>query len=305
MKKFDVICFINSAGVNFLLDNLIDTMISIDKNINTNYTFYIATDTEHRKNIIESSLISNNLQDKVLELEVINNSWAKIFNNFFYKYKNETKYILSSHDDLVVRTFDFFNITMSEIQGHEDEVAWIGYTSDLYYKKNSISVCQSAREMFCKDRFTWPKTFELHNMKDVYNESLLDLPKRSCKVPGIFSHFNLIKVENLEKIGLCPNWGNYTLMIDEHWSLKTLVNNMWTIWVPNVFYDHPIRGDQRTVLSIQNSYEVNKNFISEWGYNYETKLTDEIINRVCNQYPNTNISFFNDKNTYEYQYLKN
>lgn len=305
MKKFDVICFINSAGVNFLLDNLIDTMNSIDKNINTKYSFYIATDTEHRKNIIESALISNNLKDKVLELSVINNSWAKIFNDFFNKYKNKTKYILSSHDDLIVKTFDFFNITMSEIEGHEDEIAWIGYTSDLYYKKYSNSICQSAREMFCKDRFTWPKTFELHNMKDSYNDSLLDLPKRSCKVPGIFSHFNLIKVENLEKIGLCPNWGNYTLLIDEHWSLKTLINNMWTIWVPHVFYDHPIRGDQRTLKWIQNSNEVTKHFLNEWGYSYETKLTDKIINQVCSKYPNTNINFFNDKNTYDYQYLKN
>jgi hypothetical protein len=194
---------------------------------------------------------------------------------------------------------------MSEIEGKEDEIGWIGYTSDAYYRLGGNPVCQSAREMFCQDRFNWPKTYELHNVTDKYDESLLDMPSRSCIVSGIFSHFNLIKTTNLEKIGLCPNWGNYTLLIDEHWSLKTLINNMWTVWVPQVFYDHPIRGNMRVTSELQNQHYVEMQFYKLWGYNYLTTLTDEIIESVCRRFPNTNIGFFNNKKTYEYQYLKN
>lgn len=303
-KKFNVICFINSAGLNVIPENIEDTIISIKQNINTNFSFYICTDSDERKNTIIKIIEKNNLMDDVLSIDVSNDSWANIFNNFFLKYKDLTDYILSSHDDLIVRTFDFFNLTMSEISGHENEIGWIGYTSDAYYRLGNNPVCQSAREMFCKDRFTWPKTYELHNMTNQYDEKLLDIPLRACKVPGIFSHFNLIKVENLDKIGLCPDWGNYTLLIDEHWSLKTLINNMWTIWVPKVFYDHPIRGHKRITNELQNQHPVELKFYNEWGYNYLSTLTDDIINRVCNKFPNTNISFFNDKNTFDYQYLK-
>jgi len=304
MKKYKVICFINSAGINVILKNIEDTMNSIKNNINVEFGFYICTDTEDRKKTIDNIVKKNNLSNVVIEIVVKTKSWAKNFNEFFIKYKDDADYILCSHDDLIIRTFDFFNITMNEISGHEDEIGWIAYTSDSYYRISNISVCQTAREMFCKDRFTWPKTYELHKMETSYNKDYLDMPQRTCKVAGFFLHLNLIKTENLEKIGLCPEWGNYTLLTDEHWSLATLVKNMWTVWVPQVFYDHPIRGNERVFVGIQNQAQTESQFYNLWGFDYQSPLSDEKIKEVCNKFQNTNIGFFNDKNTYNYQYLK-
>jgi len=179
MKKYKVICFINSAGINVILKNIEDTMNSIKNNINVEFGFYICTDTEDRKKTIDNIVKKNNLSNVVIEIVVKTKSWAKNFNEFFIKYKDDADYILCSHDDLIIRTFDFFNITMNEISGHEDEIGWIAYTSDSYYRISNISVCQTAREMFCKDRFTWPKTYELHKMETSYNKDYLDMPQRN------------------------------------------------------------------------------------------------------------------------------
>lgn len=303
-NKLNVLCYISCAGPNVLYENVEETITSIEKNINTNFKFFIHTDSEDHKIEINNIFKKLKLTQNLINIEVLNESWAFCFNKFYSEYKNESEYILFSHDDLIIRTFDFFNIAMNEISGFEDEIGWIGFTSDSYYRIGGIAVQQSAREIFCKDRNTWPRTFELHKMNNGYEESLLDMPLRACKVPGIFPHLMLIKSTNLEKIGLCPELGHYTILIDEHWSLQTLVKNMWTIWVPSVFYDHPIRGDQRRVQGLVNAEKAEVEFKKIWGFNYQIPLTDQIIKEVCDRFPNTNINFFNDKNTFDYQYLK-
>ena len=305
MEKLNVICYINSAGLNVIFENIEDTIVSINKNINTSYKFYITTDSQFNKEKIEEIFIKNSLENKLIDIKVSTESWAKCFNSFFEEHKNQTEYILYSHDDLIVRTYDFFNITMSEISGYEDEIGWIGFTSDSYYRLHGNPVCQSAREIFCKDRASWPCVFELHNMnRGSYDESKLDMPQKACKVPGVYPHFNLIKCSNLEKIGLCPEWGNYTLLIDEHWSLLTLVKNLWTIWVPSVYYDHPLRYEERPIKGLQNQSYVERLFMNYWGIR-PAGLSDFEVGVFCKKFPNTNISFFNDKNTYDFQYLKN
>ena len=298
MEKLEVICYINSAGVN-----VEDTILSINKNINTKYKFFIVTDKEDRAEKITKIFEKNNLTDKLILIQVSNLSWAKCFNNFVEEYKNQSNYLLYSHDDLIVETYDFYNKTLNEIIDFENNVGWIGFTSNVYYKKHNLIVPQSAREIFCKDRSVWPRVFELHQMTSGYDKNILDMPKRACKVPGLYPHFNLIKFSNLEKIGLCPEWGNYTLLIDEHWSLKSLINNLWSVWIPSIFYEHPIRGDQRIVKELQNREHVATCFFNYWGIR-PSGLSDNEINSFCERYPNTLISYFNDKNTYDYQYLK-
>ena len=303
MKKLKVICYINSAGINVNYDNIQDTILSIDKNINTEYKFFIVTDSSEHKKKIEDIILKNSLQERTIEVKVDQRSWAECFNSFFESFKTSTEYILYSHDDLIVRTYDFFNITMEEISGYEDEIAWIGFTSDSYYRVHGNPVCQSAREVFSKDRLSWPFVFEVHNMNGGYDEKKLDMPKRACKVPGIYPHFNLIKCSSLEKIGPCPVWGNYTLLIDEHWSMQTLIENLWSVWIPSVFYTHPLRGGERKFQGLQNQPQVTNCFIKHWGIN-PAGLSDYEIEEFCKKFPNTNVSFFNEKNTYDYQYLK-
>lgn len=298
MKK--LVCYINSASSNVNFTNFLETVDSINKNLNIDFDFYIVTDKEENKNkfyeIFDLLQIHN-----INQIIISDDTWANNFNIFFEKNKDDYDYLLISHDDLVVRTFDFFNISYEQIKKHEDSIGWIGFTSDSYYRLNKRLVCQSAREFFCLDRNN-KNLFELNKMSDTYDSNLLDLPKKMCKVPGIFSHFNMIKFKNLEKIGPCSNFNQYTLLIDEDWSIRTLINNLWTVWIPNVFYDHPIRYEDRIVKDLKNAFEGEQKFIKKWGYS-PSFISDETIKKVCSQYPNTNIDFFNDKRTFEYQYF--
>ena len=168
--ELKVICYLSSAGPNVSYSNIEDTLISISKNINTDFKFYIQTDNEEHRENINRLVINNKLENLLLNIVVSNESWAKCFNNFFYENKYLCDYILVSHDDLIVRTFDFFNITMDQISGFEDEVGWIGYTSDSYYRILNKIVPQSAREVFCKDRLNFPYVFELHKMNNSFEE---------------------------------------------------------------------------------------------------------------------------------------
>lgn len=298
MKK--LVCYINSANYNVNFKNFSETVDSISKNINIDFDFYVVTDRLEHKNkfheIFDLLQIYN-----ILDIEVKDDIWSNNFNNFFDKYKNDYDYLLVSHDDLVVRTYDFFNICYEQIKEHEDNIGWIGFTSDSYYRLSNRLIHQSAREFFCIDR-NHKNLFELNKMQDVYDEKLLDLPKKACKVPGIFSHFNMIKFKNLEKIGPCATFGEYTLLIDEDWSIRTLINNLWTVWVPNIFYDHPLRYDDRIVKDIRNCSEGERLFSEKWDYN-PSFISNETIKKVCSKFPNTNIDFFNDKYTFDYQYL--
>ena len=298
MKK--LVCYINSANYNVNFKNFSETVDSINKNINIDFDFYIVTDSENNKikfyEIFEELQILN-----IRDILVSHDSWANNFNKFFDIYKNKYDYLLVSHDDLKVRTYDFFNISYEQIKEHEDIIGWIGFTSDSYYRINKNLVHQSAREFFCIDRDK-KNLFELNKMQDVYDEKLLDLPKKACKVPGIYSHFNMIKFKNLEKIGPCANFGEYMVLVDEDWSIRTLINNLWTVWIPNVFYDHPLRYNDRITKDIRNASESLEIFISQWGYS-TNHISDETIKKVCSKFPNTNIDFFNNKYTFDYQYL--
>lgn len=300
MKK--VVCYINSAGLNVNFLNFKDTVKSISEKINIEFDFFITTDTLENKENFENIFNKLNIKN-IKDIRVNNLSWASNFNNFFLDFSENYEYILCSHDDLIVRTFDFFNITIEQIKNFEDSIGWIGFTSDSYYRINNKIISQSAREFFCKDRNKFPRVFELHDMGKVFDSKKLDLPKKVCKVPGIYSHFNLIKSENLRKIGLCEDWGKYTLLIDEDWSVKTLINNMWTVWIPNVFYDHPLRYDERKIKGIQyDNDNVSQKFLNKWGYDC-SHISDETIKKVCDNFKGTNIDFFNNKNTFDYQYF--
>ena len=69
MGKLNVICYINSAGPNVIYDNILDTVLSIDKNINTEYKFYITTDFIVHKEKIEEIFLKNSLTDKLIEIK--------------------------------------------------------------------------------------------------------------------------------------------------------------------------------------------------------------------------------------------
>lgn len=307
MKRKDISIFISSAGPNVSRENIRDTIVSISSNVgNKNIGFFFATDNQEILDYC-SALI---LPEQLLGSHCNGNSWASNFNSFFERFKDESEYIMISHDDLAIRTYDFLEKTMSQISNMEDQVGWITFTSDGYYRQKSIPMANSVREGFAVDRNRYPYLFECHqyNNGDVFTDAnavLLDYPTRAVKVHAIFPHIMLIKSENLSKIGMCEDWTPYTLLIDEDWGMEALRKGFWNVWIPDVFYTHPLRYEARRQEGVRYEQQAHAAFAKKWGFYFGSgTYTDDFIRHICEKYAGTNIPLSAGKNTFEWQYLK-
>ena len=82
------------------------------------------------KEIFENEVLSEVVKkDSLLEVVHTQGPWYKDFNHFVEKYKNDTKYFLMTHDDLTLNTANYYNRAMKEIEGHEDEIGWIVWST--------------------------------------------------------------------------------------------------------------------------------------------------------------------------------
>ena len=309
---YDVIVFIKCSGPNTREDNLRDTITSfVDKNKSCDYRFYVTTDQKMEDSAKE---IMSNFPDKLLEMKVSERSWAKDFNEFFEKYQNDSEWILVSHDDVEYVTDEYFNTIISSIKGYEDQIGWITSTSDYYYADEGQLVTDTFRAGYYKDVGNWGAMFQLHDMvhlrgappfvvKD--NLQLVDYPDRPVKVHGIMSAVMLISSESLKKVGDCEDWTNYTMLIDEDWSLEALRNNLWNVWVPDVFHKHPIRKNLRPTNNKWEE-EAHAGFTEKWGYDtgsYPNGLSIS-VEELREKYEGTNIPWSTYRNSYDWEYLK-
>jgi hypothetical protein len=298
----DIIIYIDSSGPNVFKTNITDTIGSIIKNIgNFDYGFYINVDDDNIKQFIKKLFVGK-IKDKLIEINTSNESWAKKFNLFFDKYKNLTKYFLICHDDIVIKTKDFFQITLNEISGKENEVGWVTYTNSRYYEFDKKILPNSIREGFHVDRKNYPRIFECHNMNDKIEN--FDYPKSAVKCHGPYSHINIVSAESLKKIGFCEDWTDYTILIDEDWSLEALKNNLINVWIPSVFYTHPNpKNTALRKLDLRYADIAHKKFYDKWGFTCDD-YDDNIINNIRKKYKDTNIPWSSYKKTYEWEYLK-
>lgn len=286
MKELVIVIF--ASGPNFNFDNLQDMINSIDNNIGIDdYFYHVFTFNEHREKL-------NNIEtDKiVMQCSFRLKSFAEEFNEAFRMYKYGCKYMIYAHDDLVIDTPNFYEKMKLTYESHSD-ICWVTITNHGYYKKGKL-VANSARLGIYKDRYKFPKVFEAHD-GDINN---LDYPKAPVKIFGPMSHFNMISFEKLEKIMPCPNWSLTPLLIDEHFALKSLQQGMINVWIPDIFYQHPIRENIRNVDSLRCTNEVHKNFEKYWGIypiytkEDEKKLIDKIP--ILKNYNN---------NSYDWMYI--
>ena len=299
--EYDLIVFIKCSGPNVRQDNITDTINSfIEKNTECNYSFYITVD-ESMEDIVKDIFED---KETLLELKVSDKSWAKDFNEFFDKYKSFTKWILISHDDVEYITDNYFHSILKEISGHEEKIGWITSTSDYYYTVENKVVTDTFRAGFYNDFDKWGAMFQLHNMNSVPDLKLLDIPDKPVKVHGIMSAVMLVSVESLEKIGYCEDWTNYTMLIDEDWSLESLKNNLWNVWIPNVYHKHPIR---RMLRPTNNKWEeeAHSGFIKKWGFDigsYPNGLSIP-VEELREKYSETNIPWSTYRNSYDWEYI--
>jgi hypothetical protein len=303
--EYDLIVFIKCSGPNVRQDNITDAVNSfIEKNDGCNYAFYITVDE------IMKDVVKDIFKDKetLLELKVSEKSWAKDFNEFFDKYKSFTKWILISHDDVKFITDNYFESMMKEIEGHEDKIGWITSTSDYYYTVENRVVTDTFRAGFYNDFDKWGAMFQLHNMNPDKGArpdlELLDMPKRAVKVHGIMSAIMLVSVESLEKIGHCEDWTPYTMLIDEDWSLEALKNNLWNVWIPNVYHKHPNRLTLRPTNNKWGNQAI-AGFVKKWRF-YTGDFPNGLsipVEDLREKYSETNIPWSTYRNSYDWEYI--
>jgi hypothetical protein len=308
----DLIIYINSDGPNATYDALSKTLMSIENTIGSaNYKYYFSLSARQEQAILEMMKNGVISRRQILDIKRSNSSWANEFNKFFNSCKNLTKYILTSHDDLVIKTNDFFNLSMNLIKGKEKDIGWITFTCDHYYRNLGKPWGVSVRMGFAKDRSKWPYIYECHKFNSSHEGKsqkflhLLDMPKfgKLVKAHAPYSHLNLISSKSMKIIGPCEDWTKYTMLVDEDWGLTSLKNNLWTIWIPDVYYDHPTnfferKGGHRFVEAAHTKFK------KKWGFEHsEIKPSRGEIEELKVEYKDTLLPWSSYYNTYDWQYL--
>lgn len=307
----DVIVFIKSDGDNANPKHLTATVTSIEKTIGSvDYKYYFVLNSCQEKTVLD--MIKSGLLDKGKILKIKNSvaSWAYEYNLFFSSYRNETKYILVSHDDLVVKTEGFFDHYLELTKNKEDKIGWTTFTCDHYYQNLGKPWGVSARMGFAKDRKKWPYIYECHKFdashlgKTKENLHLLDMPEpnKLVKVHAPWSVFNIISVSSMTKVGPCEDWTPYTMLIDEDWGLEALKNNLWNIWISDVFYTHPLNSSRSHVNRFEK--EAHAKFTKKWGFDHGgNSPSAEQIRELKPDYQDTLFFWSLNYNTYDWQYL--
>lgn len=306
----DLIIFIVSDGIRANKDIFIQTINSIEKTVgDIKYQYYFVLNTD-QEDVLKKHISSGNIDtNKILHVTKSFGSWAYHFNNFFTKYGDIANYILISHDDLEIRTKDFFKITLDIVAEKENDVGWITYTSDFYYTELEKPWSVSVRPGFFKDRCNFPRMFECHKFNKSHDglfsvhSDLLDMPKENklIKSHAPYSDIALIKSSNLKKIGLCVDWTLYTMLIDEDWGLEALRNNLWNVWISNIYYTHPTNYKIRT-KGHRYIKEAHDAFLKKWSFPHGSEML-KYIEKVRKIYKNTLIPWSSYYNSYDWQYL--
>jgi len=301
----ELIVFVKVAGANVRFDNLNDMITSfVSKNKNLNYKFYFVAGCDQEKNIM-SILKSIGAENKILDIVCTDNSWAVDFNIFFDAHKDNSKWLLIAHDDVEFVTDNYFIEIAKSVQGHEEYIGWITSTSEYYYKEKGKMVTDTFRPGFHKDYSNWGAMWQLH-----YNDlNKIDYPTGPVRIHGPMSAIMITTMESMKKIGHCENWTQYTMLIDEDWSLEALKNNLWNVWVPHVYHRHPNRFDLRKKGNRWVS-EASLGFREKWGFEIgspkKTGWKDGVsvpIEDLKEKYKNTDVLWSHGRNSYEWVYL--
>jgi len=163
----ELIVFMVSAGPNVFEKNIEETYKSFINNLN-NVTcdFYVVVDNNRT-----GTYVRGLMGEKAIEVVSTDGSWALDFNRFMDKYCKPYlyQYLIITHDDILVDSFDFYNQTLREIEGYENKIAWITYTNTGFHQ---VHASNSIRGGIYKDRSKFD-AFECH-LKDK-----MDYPKGS------------------------------------------------------------------------------------------------------------------------------
>jgi len=279
--------FIVSVGPNAFPNTLEHTIRCLSEKIGVDdYSFYVVTGRPD----LEEAALRSVPKGRLLEHRRTLGWWADDFNPFFQQYADKTEWLVMAHDDIDVFTPDFFKKTMSEIHGASGEIGWITYTNNQYY---SVKASVSVRGGLYDDRLSF-QCFECHR-----GDGTIDLPERAVKTYGPYSHFNMIRTSAMKKVGPCPRWTEYTILVDEDWALQSVVNGLTNVWVPSITYRHPNNAGQRG-CDLRLEPEAHAAFVAKWGF--DTPFSDQTVESLVRKYPH--LSHLANRNSFDWVYLK-
>jgi hypothetical protein len=314
MYELDLIIFIKCSGDNARPDNIRDTIVSfMQKNVGVNYGFYIVTDPHIAPHVTQTFRQYPDAAGHLVELKTSLNSWATDFNEFYIQYKDLAEWLLICHDDVVFKTEDYFNKLIRATEHKKENIGWITSGSDSYYTQLGIVVTDTFRPGFHKDNSNWGAMFQLHKLNHCKgnpsrlkkNLHLVDYPPHPVKIHGPMSAIMMTTMSSMEKIGICEDWTRYTMLIDEDWSLSALKNNLWNVWVPDVFHSHPNRRHLR-ISNNKWEAEAHAGLLKKWGFDTDGAYTQGVsipISELREQYAGTNVPWSSYRNSYEWEYL--
>ena len=280
--------FIVSVGPNAFPDNLRQTIRDVSEKIGVDdYSFYVVVGSKE----LEQTALQSIPPGHLTEVRQTMGWWADDFNTFFQRYAEQTEWFLMCHDDIAIETPDFFKKTMAEIHGATEEIGWITYSNTQYHV---VHASVSVRGGFYKDRLAF-QAFECHL------PGKLDYPKRAVKTYGPYSHFNLIRTSAMKKVGPCPRWTEYTILVDENWALQSVIKGLTNIWVPNVFYCHPNpKNAANRGCDLRLEPDAHRAFVAKWGFS--TPFSDQVISALLSKYPH--LSCLANRHSFDWVYLK-
>jgi len=239
-------------------------------------------------------------------------SFAEFTNHVFSKYGAGTKWFIVSHDDIQLETPNLVSAVESSTSSFLDKIGWISFT-DTDYLNGHWAPCTRPgyhSDFLYESAWEKRKLHQFHSLEDNYWEKgseyqACDYPRSAVKCHAPFSHFIMIEAEKLRRIGLCENWSEVSLLIDEDWGLSALKQGLFNIWIPHIKYRHCRIQNGTRAQPIINSKgkQVIASFAKKWGFH--PKLPNrETETKIKQLYGNTNIIWSFDKKSFDWEYLK-
>jgi len=290
-----LVIFMVSCGPNVNKKNIKFTLNSIHKNIGIDdYKIYVFVDSKKLKEYYKEKIPGN-----IEKIIISNKGIGEQFNEFFDDVKDKFKYMIYSHDDLLLHTSNIYQKTVDVINSTDKDIGFVTYYNVGYQIYNKL-VANSVRPGIAIDRIKYPKVFECRTG----DLKKLDIPNKPVEVFGPFSHFNFISMESMKKIGYSETWTPTPMLMDEDWALTSNIKGLTNVWIPNIRYEHPIQeteNERKTTNLARHTPQSHSAFIKKWGI--DIPYVDSAIEKLISKYDNTNLKNFYKKNTYDWSYL--
>ena len=239
-------------------------------------------------------------------------TFAAFTNYVFSCYATDSKWFIESHDDIHLKTPNFIPAVENAVRGLKENVGWISFTDDDYLNRHWAPSTRLGYhyDLLYENAWSNRQVFQFHSLKKGWitarkpSFNNMDFPKAPVKCHAPFSHFIMIETKKLKKIGLCEDWCEVSLLIDEDWGLSALKEGMFNIWIPNIVYTHCIAiGTRAGPIITKRAKEVHEQFYKKWGFHSDPEGEAE-LEFIKRKYGNTNIVWSMGKRTFEWDYIK-